>query len=591
MRNQKCGKKLLSETSSSGLLKFNSFRVIYSTLVTQAMPVAVVIIVCWVFLRKFLDLDPDWHHDGILLKPALDVAAGDTLFRDVFSQYGLLTTWLHALTLKIAEPTLLSLRLFQAVIFTSCGLLIYLITRLMAPSLVAIGVVVFWLLLSPYPLMSFFLSSSSIALFLVLLGILGLAYSESRIHTKIRKALLFAFLSGFFFALAFWARQPVGITLASSGAATIVLWSLSKTAQERRHRLYQIVAFTSGGAACLVFGLLFLVGTSSIHDWWIQSILAAQRFAELSPNGFTLDNVIYRLFPQPQHVYGSIPTELWRFLPIWMLLVCGAVFLVSVFQSRVRLTQRLLLVVSFASIGSWTQYFPIPDIGHVFWASTPMLPLAVVSLYLILDNFRSKRVFNSFMTLVVVTTLLLPNMSHRLDAWFSIKKIEALPLTVLGEMYGSDRFFETLNWAGTNSAYLAQLHRFDTLIQKLHSAFPEKVLLTFTEDAFTPSLIPGGGPHPIFLWWPWLVSLYPGHDDKVGSFIVEKRPFIEIKTNQSGGWSWIDSMSEHRVRYGFSNYRPLLRFTLGEHGERIILADPETISAFHQSQSGAPSSQ
>ena len=43
-----------------------------------------------------LQVDP--HHDGVMLKPAFDVAAGQTLFRDTFTQYGALTpvwlTWL-----------------------------------------------------------------------------------------------------------------------------------------------------------------------------------------------------------------------------------------------------------------------------------------------------------------------------------------------------------------------------------------------------------------------------------------------------------------------------------------------------------------
>ena len=34
----------------------------------------------------------DAHHDGLMLKPALDVAAGQTLFKDTFSLYGFLTT-------------------------------------------------------------------------------------------------------------------------------------------------------------------------------------------------------------------------------------------------------------------------------------------------------------------------------------------------------------------------------------------------------------------------------------------------------------------------------------------------------------------
>ena len=49
----------------------------------------------------FAQMDPDWHHDGILFKPAIDVASGLSLFRDTFSQYGALTTYLHATALHL----------------------------------------------------------------------------------------------------------------------------------------------------------------------------------------------------------------------------------------------------------------------------------------------------------------------------------------------------------------------------------------------------------------------------------------------------------------------------------------------------------
>ena len=54
-------------------------------------------------------LGVDAHHDGIMLKPALDVLAGQVLFRDTFTQYGALTTYLQAAALWI-QPGLLSLR-------------------------------------------------------------------------------------------------------------------------------------------------------------------------------------------------------------------------------------------------------------------------------------------------------------------------------------------------------------------------------------------------------------------------------------------------------------------------------------------------
>jgi hypothetical protein len=64
------------------------------------------------------------HHDGIMLKPALDVLSGQILFRDTFTQYGPLTTGLHVLALWI-EPSLLSMRLLTVVAYAG-GLFFFL---------------------------------------------------------------------------------------------------------------------------------------------------------------------------------------------------------------------------------------------------------------------------------------------------------------------------------------------------------------------------------------------------------------------------------------------------------------------------------
>ena len=45
---------------------------------------------------SFAPLGVDAHHDGLMLKTAMDVQAGQRLFRDTFTQYGPLTTWIHA---------------------------------------------------------------------------------------------------------------------------------------------------------------------------------------------------------------------------------------------------------------------------------------------------------------------------------------------------------------------------------------------------------------------------------------------------------------------------------------------------------------
>ena len=75
----------------------------------------------------FAHLDPDWHHDGILFKPAVDVAAGLSLFKETFTQYGALTTYLQAGAVAIFGEQLIVLRLQAAGFLSLSGVLLYLI--------------------------------------------------------------------------------------------------------------------------------------------------------------------------------------------------------------------------------------------------------------------------------------------------------------------------------------------------------------------------------------------------------------------------------------------------------------------------------
>src|SRR3954468_13220014 len=83
----------------------------------------------WCWLIPFARIGVDPHHDGIMLKPALDVLAGQTLFRDTFMQYGALTCYLQVVALWI-QPTLLCLKLMTAAAYVATLLVLYATWRL-----------------------------------------------------------------------------------------------------------------------------------------------------------------------------------------------------------------------------------------------------------------------------------------------------------------------------------------------------------------------------------------------------------------------------------------------------------------------------
>src|SRR3954466_2359231 len=76
------------------------------------------------YLVPFARTGVDPHHDGIMLKPALDVLSGQTLFRDTFMQYGALSCYLQVAALLVL-PTLLSLKVLTVAVYAATLFLLY----------------------------------------------------------------------------------------------------------------------------------------------------------------------------------------------------------------------------------------------------------------------------------------------------------------------------------------------------------------------------------------------------------------------------------------------------------------------------------
>jgi 4-amino-4-deoxy-L-arabinose transferase-like glycosyltransferase len=85
----------------------------------------------------FLTLDADPHHDGIMLKPAVDVANGEILFKQMFTQYGALVTFLQALALGIFGKYLIVIRLLTAFFYAIIATVIWMIWSRLIPQWLA----------------------------------------------------------------------------------------------------------------------------------------------------------------------------------------------------------------------------------------------------------------------------------------------------------------------------------------------------------------------------------------------------------------------------------------------------------------------
>jgi hypothetical protein len=209
------------------------------------------------------------HHDGIMLKPALDVAAGQTLFKDTFTQYGALTTYLQAGALLVFGRKLLVLKLLTVFAYAMTASLLVAIWRILLPRTLTVIAFIVWLLFLPLfnesmpwtllpwsSVYALLFQSAALLLFLKSLNSPGGAgYSLS---------------SGICAALVCWCRQPVGVFLIAALVAAHALGCLAGSATKRRliRGLYCVAGFV-GVSSLFVFHLLW---TNAFQDWYFQNV-------------------------------------------------------------------------------------------------------------------------------------------------------------------------------------------------------------------------------------------------------------------------------------------------------------------------------
>jgi hypothetical protein len=320
----------------------------------------------------FSTIGVDPHHDGIMLKPALDVAAGQMLFRDTFSQYGALTTLLQAASLVVFGKYLITIKLLTAFFYGLISILLYLIFSKFIPKSLLFFTLILWILMAPYYVWTFIPWSSVYALFFQLLG----AYFLSKSITGTSK--VFILLSGVATSLTFWCRQPVGVFmfLAISGFFCFLYFLKQIGFKELKHNL--ILYFAGNFFICLLF-VLWLLANHAIKDWWLQSIAFAFMFADQRTGTTAFTSIINSLFPK----YLSFGPM----ISIWILIPLSTIFLSVVYSlkliSKPKDNQCSIMVLSLCFIGlaSWLQYFPVACIRHVYWASTPMFCLFSFFIY------------------------------------------------------------------------------------------------------------------------------------------------------------------------------------------------------------------
>lgn len=549
----------------------------------RALPFVAAAITFTAFL-PFARIGVDLHHDGLMLKPALDVLSGQALFRDSFNQYGALSTWLQAGAMAVFGRSLFSLRLLNVLCYAvAAGVLVAVWRRLLPNPLVVLSFAL-WLALAPFlsfPFWTMIPWSSVIALAFQAVSTLFLCRAvEDRARIGRECA-----WSGVCAALAAWARTPVGVThtAAALGALLVLAW----WTRDGRFARAGLVGFVAGAAAVTgAFGMV-LLSQGSLTDWYLQTIDWPRRWAGARPTDARsiVDTLlpIRALLPRitlaapapivPMLVV-SVAVLAWvawrggperRFLLGLAASVTVAVLAVLALDKRILTTavgvatlvplgvvgsllwvgvarlrrsaaslddrSAMVVVLGLISLASWHQYYPMPCPRHLFWAASPGIGLATYALWRALGD----RVAAAWIALGLVAVPLVTADAHEANFTLSQRLVPIEGVPILAGMRTTPN----------QAAELMQVH---TVIRDYEAArAAATAILVDGEDALWAAFAGDlRNPGPLYVnWGPLRGGGLSRQKSRREAFIRELQPLVVV----AGGRDRRPSEVERRYGY------------------------------------------
>ena len=314
------------------------------------------------WLMLYAPLDPDPHHDGVQLAPAIAVSHGLTVQTDVFSQYGPLTVWLHALVLNVLAPNLVSLRIATAILLGISATLMFLIARqFQLPKMISAIAALLWVAMAPmwmvWPSTYHLWPWPSVTfLVLALASLLALLKSFEINRTRSLAAIL-TLVSGALVGLSIIARPNYGIVFAV--ALAIIVLARGAQSRERVRGAAILVLGTIVGAS---LPILELIREDALKAFVDQAIIGP---LGIHPAGTSLS------YNATTYLAGSIP--------LIMVIIFG-IWLANKASSGTRLALVLALIVAAALAIGTLGVIGFPTNTFVLSRLSLYLPITIQSI-------------------------------------------------------------------------------------------------------------------------------------------------------------------------------------------------------------------
>lgn len=450
----------------------------------------------------FAFLDIDYHHDGLMLKTAMDVAEGQVIFRDTFNQYGALTTFFQALAIKLFGAELLVIRLTTVFFYGLSIIWLNKLCKLVLARPFRYLVLVFFLGLAPFYEVTFHPWGSVYALFFMLAA-------EERMLVFLRNGRCRdLFWAGLATAGAFGSRHPCGMVALLAGVLVLALWSFLN--RQNRNALKRAWgAFAAGVLAPVAVFVLWLVYVGAWDAYLLQAFGFTARFAVKRSGGSWAD-ICEAMFP------------FISFFWVFPLASLGMLWFVSFrfFKGQKHEQAQYLPVFALLMYGlaSWHQFFPIPCVRHLYWGAIPMFPvLALLAEWL----WRRKAWPAPKRIVLLVLLLIVPLSGVCFRLFIGGLRVYYAPKRVMGHVPGARGML-----IFSNAKRMLTDARF--LFDKLPPELKNRPYLNYTDDGFFAIFFPNRrNLHPMSV--NWQNGVYPDYRETIEKLVREHKPVILSK--------------------------------------------------------------
>lgn len=457
---------------------------------------------------QFALIDPDFHHDGIILQPGIDLVEGRLPFVDSYQQYGLGETLLSGIAVTLLGKRVIAVRLLTVLFYTATAVLLWVVWRKLLPDWLAAVTCLIWLFLSPYFTLAFLPWPSVHAMPFQMLCIFYLARFVERGRLP---SLMYG---GLCCGLTWLCRQPVGALLFASAALFLAVNPLSRPEvgvplKGTPGVVNRLLYFCLGTAIVLMPFFLFLLITDALHDWFLQTMVSpavgfgVQSHSPLRIAGHVVGTVFQRSAP-----WGAVS------------LICLIMFMRGVSQGltkecEISVQDKISFLLATTGLASLLQLYPVPDGRHAFWAATPTIGLTS---YLIWTQLNYKRPWLACI-LTVATLFLLFSYTIKWNVAEGYRRLSHNSVEIERP--------EALRGMKATPHVAKEIDRLTSEIDKLQRLYPDNGVVVAHSDALWNQLTTGSYRfHKCPVNWESLKKIYPDYEKRLNEIIRDKQPIL-----------------------------------------------------------------